>query len=498
MRSFLTKLYKNGELAEHNYNLIKPKGSQRPRLYGLPKTHKTDVPLRPILSLVGSAQHKVAKFLNFVLEPVSEKFSKYTIKDSFTFAEKIRNTPAENTYMVSFDVKSLFTSVPLKETIDICAKVLYENTDIGLSKRNFIALMNTATSGIEFSFDGEMYCQTDGVAMGSPLGPTLANIIMGYLESKYFETNSSPIAYYRYVDDCFILFRNKEDCDRMFLGFNSLHPSIKFTLEAENNNILPFLDVLVERIDTKFVTSVYRKGTFTGQYVNFYSHCTTKRKANLIRTLCERAIRICSPSHLDRELKQISQILQNNGYPEELINKIIQRRVTKTTIEPAFGPEVHNIPIKLPFLGSTSHKMEKHIGRLVRGCYYSAKARTIFTSQPNFTPAKKDPIPSFNKSMVIYHYKCHCGNDYIGQTSRRFAERLKEHVPKCVRQFIKNPTQAYETVLKLKRASNRSSIAKQLLKNSEKCGSYYNNNNKKFKFKRCCKTEFYLKVAEAV
>ena len=98
--------------------------------------------------------------------------------------------------------------------------------------------------------------------------------------------------------------------------------------------------------------------------------------------------------------------------------------------------------------------------------------------------------------MVIYHYKCHCGNDYIGQTSRRFAERLKEHVPKCVRQFIKNPTQAYETVLKLKRASNRSSIAKHLLKNPKKCGSYYDDDN--FKIIRCCKTEFHLKVTEAV
>ena len=234
------------ELSESEYNFIRPVGSQRPRLYGLPKTHKTGTPLRPILSLVGSAEHSLAKFLNTLLEPVTMRFSDHTIKDSFTFANFIRTTPAENTYMVSFDVQSLFTNVPLKETIDICAETLYhKDNNLALQKSSFIKLMNLATSEIEFSFSGEMYRQTDGVAMGSPLGPTLANILMGYLEESYFQNNQKPLVYFRYVDDCFILFNNKEECDGMFSTFNTLHPSIKFTKEVETNDNLPFLDVFV-------------------------------------------------------------------------------------------------------------------------------------------------------------------------------------------------------------------------------------------------------------
>ena len=277
---------------------------------------------------MGSAEHNLAKFLNSLLEPVTKTFSKFTVKDSFTFADQIRKMPAEKTYMVSFDVKSLFTNVPLAETIDICAKVLYhKDNNLKLSKTSFMKLMNLATSAIEFSFDGNMYCQTDGVAMGSPLGPTLANIIMGYLEQEYFCNNKKPLMYVRYVDDCFILFENKQECEEMFTAFNSLHPSIKFTQEAEEDDSLPFLDVLVRRKDNKFLTSVYRKTTFTGQYVNFQSYCTKRRKVNLIRTLCDRAMKLCSTDYLNEEIETISKLMINNGFPEHLVEKTIQRRL---------------------------------------------------------------------------------------------------------------------------------------------------------------------------
>jgi hypothetical protein len=489
----------NQQLSEHEYNFIRPVGSQRPRLYGLPKTHKTGIPLRPILSLVGSAEHNLAKFLNSILEPVTTRFSKYTIKDSFTFADEIRRTPAGNTYMVSFDVKSLFTNVPLTETINICADALYQDNNIKLQRSSFIRLMNLATSSIEFSFNGDMFRQTDGVAMGSPLGPTLANIIMGYLEENYFRSNQKPLVYcYRYVDDCFILFNNKEECDRMFTSFNSLHPSIKFTQETEVNNSLPFLDVLVERRDCEFVTSVYRKNTFTGQYVNFQSYCTLKRKVNLIRTLCDRAIKICSTTHLDAEIKKISKILEDNGFPEHLVKTTIKRRMERApqVERPTYGPDLQTISIKLPFLGKQSHRMESEINKLIRRCYNSAKARAIFTSPVNFSPAIKDHIPMLNKSTVIYRFQCHCGNDYVGKTSRRFVDRIKEHVPACVRRFLVDPFDNYKQDNALCNASTKSSVAKHLLDNVHTCGKKYSVEN--FRILRSCKTDFHLKVCEAV
>ena len=68
-------------LARDVYDRVRPTGSQRPRMYGLPKTHKEDIPLRPILSMIGSSQHELAKWLAEILAPVLKLYSSYSVKD---------------------------------------------------------------------------------------------------------------------------------------------------------------------------------------------------------------------------------------------------------------------------------------------------------------------------------------------------------------------------------------------------------------------------------
>ena len=102
--------------------------------------------------------------------------------------------------------------------------------------------------------------------MGSPLGPILANIFVGFQERLLFEKFLKPFIYLRYVDDTFVSFRSRNDAMLFFDKLNELHSSLSLTMEEENNNKLPFLDVLVERCD--FLTFVYRKHTFTGLYLS--------------------------------------------------------------------------------------------------------------------------------------------------------------------------------------------------------------------------------------
>ena len=88
--------------------------------------------------------------------------------------------------MCSYDAVSLFTNVSLEDTVDICRKTLYHNDEIcppTLREKEFVDLMHEMTSGVKFSFENFMYQQCDGVAMGSPLGPVLADIFVGYHES---------------------------------------------------------------------------------------------------------------------------------------------------------------------------------------------------------------------------------------------------------------------------------------------------------------------------
>ena len=122
--------------------------------------------------MVNSAQHKLAKFLNSSLEPVLKYFSAYCLKDSFTFVDKIKEMEAQNTFIASFDVKSLFTNVPLEEVIEICVDTRYKISNPTVSRTNFKKLLKLATSGVKFSFNSLIYSQKDGIAMGSPLGLT--------------------------------------------------------------------------------------------------------------------------------------------------------------------------------------------------------------------------------------------------------------------------------------------------------------------------------------
>ena len=175
----------------------------------------------------------------------------------------------------------------MTKTIQICADTIYNGQlpPPQFSKEIFIELMNVATKSVEFSFNNVMYKQTDGVAMGSPLGSARANIFVGYYKNKLFTSVEKLLLYTRYIDDTFAIFRSEAEAEKIFTALNSLHPALKFTMEKEANQTLPFLDVKIEKENGQFLTSIYRKPTFTGQYIHWDSFEPSKRKTNLIETL---------------------------------------------------------------------------------------------------------------------------------------------------------------------------------------------------------------------
>ena len=98
--------------------------------------------------------------------------------------------------------------------------------------------------------------------------------------------------YNRYVDNIFCLFKCETDAECYLNFLNRQHPNIKFTIEKEKNNQLPFLDILNNRLSNKLVTSVYRKRTYTGLLTNYNSFTSPNYKKGLIKTLIDRTFRI--------------------------------------------------------------------------------------------------------------------------------------------------------------------------------------------------------------
>ena len=154
--------------------------------------------------------YKIATFLESILSCLT--LNELTVKDTFSLAKEIFEQDC-SFYMGSLDVDSLFSNIALEETINICTESIYDQNDSveGLNKSEFKELLSLATKESYFIFNQFLYKQIDGVAMGSPLGPTLANAFFCFYEKKRLEQcpeEVKPVYYRRYVDNHFLLFRS--------------------------------------------------------------------------------------------------------------------------------------------------------------------------------------------------------------------------------------------------------------------------------------------------
>ena len=164
-------------------------------MYGLPKIHKTGIPLRPIMSMVGSAQHRLAKYLVKVLKPVDDFYSTHVIKDSLDLSSTLKRmkfSSTDNITLASLDIVSLFTNVPVIDCLNVIDDAITNHgVDVNFDKQLLLKVLKMCVLNVDFLFDGKYYTQTDGVAIGSPLDPILADIFVGYIERQVNIVNKS-------------------------------------------------------------------------------------------------------------------------------------------------------------------------------------------------------------------------------------------------------------------------------------------------------------------
>ena len=133
--------------------------------------------------------------------------------------------------------------------------------------------------------------------MGSPLGPTLANIFLCHHEQIWLNNcpnEYKPSIYRRYIDDTFLSFDNSQQSISFLNYLNGMHANIEFTVELPVNDSLPFLDLNIHINDHSLDTSVFRKATFSGLGTSYFSNVPMLHKLNAIRTLIHRAYHLCS------------------------------------------------------------------------------------------------------------------------------------------------------------------------------------------------------------
>ena len=165
-------------------------------------------------------------------------------------------------------------NIPLIETIDPCVENLYRN-QVHVGKLLEMKMLESF-----FTFD-QKYCKLcDGFAIGSPLGSTSANVLMCHFEKICLENypfQFKAVAYRRYVDDMILLFRSGEHVKTFQKYLNKQH-NILFTSTIEETGSLSFLDININRVNSKFITSVCRKPIFIGVFTKFKSFVSKSYK----------------------------------------------------------------------------------------------------------------------------------------------------------------------------------------------------------------------------
>ncbi|CAK1594250.1 unnamed protein product [Parnassius mnemosyne] len=368
---------KYSEKLDLDVNSTIPSCAKPPRLYGLPKIYKPNAPLRPI--------------------------------DSYQFVSEIKDLHlADNESMVSFDVQSLFTCLPIEDCISIVTRKLEDNN---MPTEYAVLLKHCLTSGY-LLWKEEFYMQVDGVAMCSPVSPVVADTFMEDFEEKALLTAPvNPRFYKRYVDDTFTILPS--DKVTAFLNhLNSINPKIQFTMELEANNTLAFLDVLViQNPDNTIGHTVYRKNTHTNRYLNGESHHHPSQLATVGKSLFQRARGICDRKHLAAELQHVEQVLQDNKLRVPHLRH--SDRVKPATVE--------RVPAVLPYVRGVTDKVGYILKRASIKTYFKPLKKI-----GQFLPSVKCHIPL--QDAGVYKLDCECGLSYIGQTKRSIKTRVKEHI----------------------------------------------------------------------
>jgi hypothetical protein len=439
----LTKCEKDGYITRKHRLYLQPNCSTPPQLYGLPKVHKANIPLRPIVSTIGSPVYRLSKMLARILTPLSGKTESY-IKNSTDFAKKIHDTELnENDKLVSFDVVSLFTRVPVTEAIEVISRRLLEDETLDertvLPPGDICSLTNMCIKSTYFQFGESFYEQLDGAAMGSPLSPIVANIYMEELETMALNsTIQRPRMWRRYVDDTFVIWPYDDTALRDFhQHLNKQNPAIQFTIEEETEGKIPFLDVLVTRDGRRMKTSVYRKPTHTGRYINYSSHHHPRVMKGVIQRLRDRAHNICDEELKHEELKHLERVFTANGYPKPFTRRTLNQSSRRNEQEPpvAEGEEEEKKKLLLlPYIKGVSENIDRVCAPL--------GVRSVFKSHNTLRQLLmrvKSKIPDDQMKGVVYEVPCaDCNGVYIGETGRNLKMRLKEHRYAVRRQDEKN------------------------------------------------------------
>jgi len=309
-----------------------------PSIYFLPKIHKETRPPpgRPIVSANSCPTERISGLVDYLLRPYVPQLPSY-VKDTTDFINKIEQIPRleSEALLVTLDVTSLYTNIPNQESLEVALHTLNTNrddTEHPLKNTDIVEMLNLVLTCNNFEFNNQHFLQTQGVAMGTRVAPTIANLVMGHFEEKFVYTyHLRPLIWLRYIDDNFMIWTHgKEALDEFIAHLNSVHPSIKFTHEASPASV-NFLDTTVIKDHTGHLyTTLYTKPTDTHAYLHYASCHPHHQKTSGPYGQLLRLRRICYRQRdFLREAHILLQHYQKRGYPHPLLAESLEKALNQ-------------------------------------------------------------------------------------------------------------------------------------------------------------------------
>ena len=386
--------------------------------------------------MVCTAEYYLAKYLDSFIKPNINTL--HSVNSTSAFIGKLNDFQfSDSDHLVSYDVSSLYTNVPLDESIELISNKVYSADSLAtppFPKKVFVQLLKFSTSGL-FMYKNNLFRQVDGVAMGSPLGPSIANFFLGHLEEKKLFTNGNinPKLYVRYVDDIFAVFGKNESFQPFLHHINSQHPNIKFTVEESVNNILPFLDTCIELKGDYFESFVYRKKTNTNVLLNAEATCPVNWKRSVIFGAINRAKMICKSHNLFlKEVSKLKGIFTSNGYSNMFFDRVYKSFMLRNEHGTTSDKNEVNFKhmLKIPFVGQVSHEFKSKIMKLFLSELRIEICPVFSTVKVSNFFSLKSRTPRQITSNVVYKFTCLCDSSltYIGKTKRHLGVRVEEHL----------------------------------------------------------------------
>eukprot|EP00057_Strongylocentrotus_purpuratus_P004876 XP_003729674.1 PREDICTED: uncharacterized protein LOC100893500 [Strongylocentrotus purpuratus] len=341
----------------------KSSSAKSPILFGQPKIHKPLIPLRPIISTRGSSCYNTARHLANILQPLVGQ-TQHHVTNSKHFIDILSKTKIQpSDTLVSFDVTSLFTNVPVDQACDIIKQRLISDPDLEsrtkLTPDQIHDLLLTCLHSNSFKWRSNFYKQLQGAAMGSPLSPIIANIFMEHLEHKH---SSPPTS---------LLHSGYATSTTLSSSGHTAHQTstISSTTSTTNTPATP----------SGFPShQVYRKPTHTDRYLNFRSHHHPSVHQSVSNSLIRRAHQLFDKAHLQQELMRVAHALTSiNQYPRRKINTRTPYHKTSTTgTQPDTKPTA---TIVLPYIETGKCKGKYSIGDKMKTISSSAGTKAYTT-----------------------------------------------------------------------------------------------------------------------